>query len=878
MVTRKNYYGNSGKVLGSVEKLPYKTWKELVESAFSVCYTLNVTRTEFENLSHKNKQVRKRVSYLCPCSFEGLQSPRKIEFAKKVQILFLDIDIHTDKNTNQESFPAKPFVNYPNKLKGMLGDFNFVAHTTATSKPDRPKMRIAVDCAGFDIKHYEKAVLYISHLIGLPIQQYAFFKESKNPVQPMFRPTQFKGDDPALEHPVLCKEVNGRGLKLSDFENFKPSDSFADKTKVTSFKDVSGDALEFLRPPLEEIDKEEVEKALSHISPDIGYTNWLMVAAALRHQFPNKDADTGYDIFHTWSMQGDKYQGEEDCRAKWSSLKWTPKNRAPVTIRSLLHLAQESGYETDTLKEKCINSTTDFLESCVTFAELCSKGLGKIATTPLLSQTEEEAFLNDLIKIAKDRHSKKVSITSLKKDYRRLKAKLKPKDEEEKSQLPFWANGIVFVSKLDKFYRHTSQEWFTPASLNRTLGKYLLPEEEELRMQGLEDNMAARTRPVVEPSQFLLNEADIPVVHDMLYNPQKPEETFIEFEDKRYINTYGMTHPEPKKENSAKAGNMLLAHLRNIIVEEEYVQILMDYLCYIVQYTGHKVHWLPVIQGAEGGGKSAIMSIMQAVLGSGNTRIVGVSDIFSGYNEWSISAQLIGLEEIRVEGKGAGVVKDILKPLITNPIVPINEKYQIQRDAPSFSNFIAFSNHQVMVKLEPTDRRHFIIKSRQQTYESIPDENYFDELFKLKNEYAGSLRYFMETYKIRSSFRPKGRAPRTKYFYEVLGDSKSDLEVEVMQILNDNDFALIKKDLISITALVTYLQVNSESQKYVTAQKIGSVLRNMGYKRLTRIMLKGNERHVFWVKNHSAIKTDSDVKFIAKGRIETCEDEEDGIA
>ena len=863
---KKNvYFGNSGKFLGQVKRQSYKDFKSLVASCFEVCFTLNITRKEFTELSKKDKQVRKRVPYLTASCFELPICERKKNKAGKVQLVFLDIDV--DEETGFA--PARPFVNHPVQLKKSLGDLNFVAHTTATSTPENPKMRLVVDCEPFDNKHYEKAVEYVAHLIGLPIRKYKFFAESKNFVQPMFRPTMFKGDDATLEHPVISKRTNGRKLKLNEFINYEPKQSFSNREKVKTFDDVSGNVLDFLKPHLPEITSDNVIEALEHIEPDCDYNEWLIVAASLRHQYPNELADEGFEIFHTWSMEGTKYQGEDDCRAKWNSLRQTTTDRTPTTIRTLLHMASQKGYKAYDVKEVCFDKTIEYLEQCPNFQELCNKGLGKIATTPLLSGTEEEALLNALKDIAAKQFNKKLSISTLKKDFKKLKIKINAKNPV-KDDAPFWTNGIVFVSGRDKFFRHASGEWFSPQGANRLFGKYLLPSEEELIEQGLENNLAAQSRPVVEPTTYMINSASIPIVYDCMYNPLEPEETFIDFQDKKFINTFRMSHPEPTLKNSVKAGKMLLSHLRNMIIEEEYVIDIMDFLAYQVQNPGSKVHWVPVLQGAEGGGKTAILKIMEAVLGDDNVISVDTGALFSGYNEWAVRAQLVGLEEIRIEGKNAGYASDILKPLITNSPVSINEKFLSNRTVLNFSNYIAFSNHHNMVKLTPSSRRWFIIKTKQQTREDIPKPEYFESLFGfLCGEGASGLRHYLENWRISAGFLPKGSAKITKYFYEVLGDGTSDLEHTVKEAIRDNANPLIRKDMVSISAMQDMIEIyaSPEVRRTATPQTLGKILRQMGYQRLCRSLI-GDQRHVLWVKSGSAIITEDSAVKIAKVRYE----------
>ena len=56
---------------------------------------------------------------------------------------------------------------------------------------------------------------------------------------------------------------------------------------------------------------------LQHIDPDCAYEDWLHVLMAIYHE--TGGSDVGLALTIAWSSKGDKYDGEDEIRAKWDS-------------------------------------------------------------------------------------------------------------------------------------------------------------------------------------------------------------------------------------------------------------------------------------------------------------------------------------------------------------------------------------------------------------------------------------------------------------------------------------------------------------------------------------------------------------------------------
>lgn len=838
MSSKAIYFGGTGTDLSTVRALRHQSFKELVERLLNIAVTLNVTRDEFHAMDKARRDKAKRALYLVPACFPDNVSRRLHEHATHCNLIFLDID---------DSLAAMPYFNAPETIAEQLSPFDFAVYTTASSTPDAPRLRVVVSADAIPVADYKAAVAKVARLIGLS----EVTKESKVPVQPMYLPTLFKDDSEDL-HPLLIYSYTGRPISMTDVrrpdDRDTPEDTPAAKPGAKPL--VSADALDYLRPTVEEVTLDVAAEALDHLDPDMGYADWLEVAAALRHQFFGGDnAELAYKLFDEWSAKGAKYAGEKDTAAKWNSLKPNPVNRVPITIRSLLMKATQAGWSNLTVKDRVFQGVVRWMvDPNRTASELLSDGLGKIIAAPLLSQAEEESLLHQIMDQCRRRFGMRISVSALRKDMAELRLEMKDIAAKKKPKVvPAWAKGLCYVGAVNQFYRQSTREKFDPPALNIYYSRKLLPNEEELKEQGAAANP---NKPTIQPVDFLMNVVQVPTVYDYVYDPRFPKDTFLHADGRPYVNLYVPNHPEPDKAQAAYAGTVFMKHLRHLIAEAEYRQTLIDFLAYVVQFPGKKVRWAVLIQGAEGCGKTFIAEAMDAVLGRGHVRNVDASALNSAWNDWSYGAQMVVLEEVRVVGHSRHDVMNVLKPLISNDKINVNQRHRDSRQTDNTANYLLFTNHHDPIVVTAEDRRYFVVKSAMQTKEDVRrlGQDYFTDLFNMLNTHSAGLRAFLEDWQISPDFQPSGHAPKTKYRDELLQDSANENVQAVREAIADNPSALVSHDLVGSTALLTYLETSSSfNPRNLTGATLAAILRDEGYRKQGRFVVKG-DRDQMWVR------------------------------
>lgn len=819
---KTTYFGGDASNLGDVRRLPQTTFKLLVQQVFNVPIVLNTSREEYMAMDKKTRTIIKRVPYIVPAVFKTSPSKRKYEHATTISLLCLDID---------DSLLALPYFNAPEVLAEQLKPFNFVVHTTASSTPEAPRVRIIVQADNLPLASYADALKDLARRIGLTKVN----TESRVAVQPMYLPTLFRDDGDT--HPVLVSEWDNRPYKLTDIEGGIP-DNF-DTPEVD-------EGLEFVRPILADVSLADVTGALAHIDPDCAYNDWLEVAMAMRHQFQRDAAEQAYQAFDEWSSQGEKYVGPEDTRAKWDSITPFTRNRAPLTIRTLLARAAKNGWDSRTVAGRCYGATMAWI---VNFkgddvGRLFQEGLKRIVATPLLSASEEETLVRAIVQKTR-KLGQTITPSVLRKDLRKLKHEAK--GEKKKDRVADWARGMCYIGRTNEFFRPSTGEQLSPEALDRVYGNKLLPTEAQLKEME-DDIMRNKNRPLIRPQDYLLFEAKVPTVYDTIYDPLQMNDTFIEVAGNTYVNTYVRRHPEPDPLRAEEAGKLWMNHLGHLIAEPDYRRMLMDYLAYIVQFPGCKIRYAVLIQGGEGCGKTFISEAMTAILGKGHVIPVDPEALRGSWNDWASRAQLVTLEEIRVAGQNRHEIMNRLKPLITNDAININQRFRDSRMMENRTNYLLFTNHHDALALTNADRRYFILKSPLQTREQVEalgGPKYFDPLYEMLRENASGLRAFFEQWPISKEFQPDGRAPLTSYFTEVLDAGTSDTTMAVRELIEDSVNPLIREDMISSHILLQ--QIEGLGVAKVTPQYIASILREEGYVRMGRYTIDGL-KHPIWVK------------------------------
>lgn len=764
--------------------------------------SLPITREAFHALPKKDRDKAKRSRYLTPAVFTQSPSPRKTEHAVRCNLIALDVDDATDARRLLDSDWSQ------------LGEIGFIVWETASSTPDAPRLRIIVNADAIPVARYASAVRSIGELLSLA----TITTESLVPVQPMYLPVRFEGEE---ESPIVAARPKG--------EPFIPTDILTEDELEDDYDSPSEGGvadLDFLRAPLEGITAEDVTSALAKVDPDLPMQDWVSIGMGVRHQF----GDDGFDLWHEWSARGKKYTGEDDTRKRWNSFKTQPTHRIPVTIRSVFRKAQAAGWTNEPLTKRTRKQLTDWMASETrTTEELLDHGSKRIAQVASLLGVLGEKAMMVTLKSTMEKRGMKLTVPDIRKEVARLKT-----EAAKQTGTPKWARGFCFVTSRNVFYKYTTDRCYLPEVLDLVNAASIATEDQNPR-----------------PRDYLVNTIGVPQVENLRYEPKYGSKRFFSEDGVPYVNTYRPGNVSPDYARMDEARDVFLNHVANLVGEEKYRRRLVDFLAYHVQHPGAKIRWAILLQGAQGCGKTFLAHAMTAVLGKRNVTKVAASNVLEDrFNDWAYGHQLVVMDEIRVIGHNRYGVMDKLKPCISDDTISLRAMREAARTVPNVTNYLMFTNYHDSLAIHDEDRRYFVLSSplqRKEQIDALGGTEYFDKLFGMVRDNAGGLKAFLEKWEIGSDFNPEGRAEVTPYLRDLVENAASPLTAAVRQAISEEQSPLVRKDLLSMSALRVLVEGNRGVSEF-SDQTLAAVLRELGWTKADRVMFDG-ERQVLWVKD-----------------------------
>lgn len=271
-----------------------------------------------------------------------------------------------------------------------------------------------------------------------------------------------------------------------------------------------------------------------------------------------------------------------------------------------------------------------------------------------------------------------------------------------------------------------------------------------------------------------------------------------------------------------------LEHVRRLIPNDDDRDKYLSYLAACVQMYGRKFQFCTVLVGVEGNGKSFIRGALEYALGYDYCHEVNPNDISNTFNGWISGHLLFIIEELKTGGRYS--VANVLKPIITNNRVALQQKGVDQITGENYGNFIIFSNDKDAVFKMRDDRRYCVFYAAQQTKNDMRRDgltsDYFKKLFAWRDEGGGmaAIADYLWTRPI--NIAVFGRAPETSSTAEAIAMSMGPLEQWLLEAVESGEPGF-RGDLIDRGAAMAYLK--QMTGKAVTPRNLTEIITNLGY-------------------------------------------------
>ncbi len=335
---------------------------------------------------------------------------------------------------------------------------------------------------------------------------------------------------------------------------------------------------------------------------------------------------------------------------------------------------------------------------------------------------------------------------------------------------------------------------------------------------------------------FIENQAITwPRVDYMCFRPNLPPRTIIEEEGLELIN--GFVPVEVKRRQGD--ASPFLNHMAKLFKNEHDLGIVIAYMAAMVQHQGVKFQWCPIVQGAEGNGKTALFRVVEHAIGSRLCHYPNASDLANNglkFNGWIEGKLAIFIEEIYVSDRRE--LTEPLKVFITNDRIEIQYKGRDQYTGDNLANIMMGTNHKDAMRLSYDQRRYCMIYTAQQSeYDIIKSGmggSYFPRLYNwLKNEGGYEIvADYLYRYPIPEHLNPATechRAPKPSNFNEVIQIGLGPVEQHVQEAILEERQGF-RGGYVSSKALDDLIkELHLEGR--ITPVRKNEIMKNLGYVR-----------------------------------------------
>lgn len=397
---------------------------------------------------------------------------------------------------------------------------------------------------------------------------------------------------------------------------------------------------------------------------------------------------------------------------------------------------------------------------------------------------------------------------------------------DEPAADPFGLNLLTVQQQIEHFagcvYVRDAHQIFTPD------GGMLKPDQFRAMYGGYLFSMDAINDKTTKSAFEAFTESRghrFPKVFKACFRPELPAGQVLEEAGQPLVNTY-VPVPVPCAPGDPSP---FLGHLARIVPDPGDQRILLSYMAACVQHIGVKFQWSPLLQGAQGNGKSLFTSCVAEAVGWVYTHKPNAKDLGNKFNGWIDRKVFIGVEEVYVQDRREAI--DTLKPMITDGKLEIQGKGSDQVTGDNRANFFMCTNHKDAIRITRNDRRFCVFYTAQQSREDIIAHGmggrYFPDLYKWLNDGGYAIvTHYLRSYAIPDELNPATschRAPETTSTDEAITVSMGGVEQEIAEAAMEG-LPGFSNGWVSTIALGRLLE-----KRKVTQNKRKEILADLGY-------------------------------------------------
>lgn len=162
--------------------------------------------------------------------------------------------------------------------------------------------------------------------------------------------------------------------------------------------------------------------------------------------------------------------------------------------------------------------------------------------------------------------------------------------------------------------------------------------------------------------------------------------------------------------------------------DEEGVMYFVNWLSTIIN-TRKKTKTAIVLKGAQGAGKGVLFDhVISRAVGEKYCTTISNEELRSDFNDHLDSKLFVAFNEVKADFNERSTIYERLKAYVTDDKIIINGKYRAAVQQAQHFNCIVFSNHEIPLQIEWSDRRYSVFETSLYKLPEVVEKEYGDDV------------------------------------------------------------------------------------------------------------------------------------------------------
>ena len=856
--TLKVSFGKPGKKNLSVVKNEELTWQELV-SRFEEPVRDDVTLADYLDMSVEEQSNLKNKGYFVGGQFKDGKR-RKVNLECR-SVVTLDIDDHADTVWDE--------IIYRGGIEGLKG-LAYHVHTTRKHTIEKPRFRVIVPLAADVTKdEYELVVRYVAELVDENMMAVA--AESFVTAQLMFMPSVCSDGEffhQTFDGKFLDPKKAFKKYDITDPDSWPVRPDGVDSAKGITGSRQHPEDKKTTAPIITAVHRaytpeDFIEQFLSDHYEYVGEGRYRPFGASgaasvriyddafIHSDHSHSDVAHGqHTTFDTGRLVlfGDLDDGidKDDISSpveleSYKAMEALMRQQ-PAVLEALAEIEAEieeeqtelaaallpdfGDDEEDDDEDDLIGDTTPKRKKPKTLEEYCTEvfrliriaenvdDLQKVchaiagAPADFLQAWRRENFIPKIIEKAKELGSPMTKAFVRKEVTERKVNRLIGNGDDNR---PEWLDDVVFVVSENAFYCLSDNE-MRPMGKEAFNNRYF---KEAIDTYGVTENGTPR---IPALSAALGSNNPVPRAIRTTYDPQHPDDRLPIVGGECLLNLYRPAIIERTAYRGNEGVKLYKRLMKDLFPDDRERALVSDFVAHCVKFPGVKLPYALLVKGSRNEGKSTLKTLITRMLGKQNCNEINNDVLKEKHNGWISNRCFVGLEEVKIGGLEAYAVLEKMKPLISNSTASVRAMNKDAEQQENLANFYMMTNHENALPLDESDDRYLVVFTRFHTDDAVTEwreanrekegVHYVQTLYEHIKDHPWQFKAYFEKYQFSEYYRPKERAPRTRYRTIVANNARSEAETILQDLLDDDRYPCITSDILIMSHLKEAFQIH----------------------------------------------------------------------